>query len=624
LERTSCLPPCRDDNEADFFSSELPDRLMKGLRSIAMRRRSGWGGFIPGLILALPLCGLLLAAWVDRGAAGEVRLSLFSAALVVLDPYTRTCVRNSTLFAAVVSGLSLVLGVALGWVIASRRFWGRPLLGATVVALLVVSPAFHALGILGLFGPVRAWAWPHGDRATPPPVVSLEDWSGLSAWLLWLWTTLPGAAALVTVTTALAVRGIAPSVGDAARLCGASRFQSWRAFCWPLIRPHAARGAAWTFLLALVEPGAPLVLGLRRTLGFQIVESTRRPQPFPAAAALCLLAGLIGLAGWALLRAWGGPMLGVDRTLRRSPSFALPRSQTRSLLGACACGALLAGWALVSWMPVVGLFLLGLRSAASPIRAASAPVTAFPGLVECISSPPAPSLITNSALLGVTVACTIIPLGWVLYGWPRARSDRPFGRCIALVGMAPPLVRGISILTLPWLLELAAAWLQGFSTGVPLGRLLSSLSAMLDPYRDNRPLLVASVIFVLAPLTFELWSAPRRTRAGRVPSASDAARLYGASALGHLRLLAVRPFRVFCGQFILVFALAATNLTPALLFQPWSDQQTLSPAVLVLCEGPDNQRRQAAALALVGLVSNLVAVAVARATGSLRALDEIK
>ena len=72
----------------------------------------------------------------------------------------------------------------------------------------------------------------------------------------------------------------------------------------------------------------------------------------------------------------------------------------------------------------------------------------------------------------------------------------------------------------------------------------------------------------------------------------------------------------------LVWSLAATNLVPALLFEPWIDGRTIAPAVVHLAAGPADARAQAAALALCAIAINLAALAVARVSSALpRSVD---
>ena len=79
-----------------------------------------------------------------------------------------------------------------------------------------------------------------------------------------------------------------------------------RARCLVADRPPCGRAAAGlVFLIAMVEPGAAMVLGLRRTLAFQIVEEATGPSPFPRTAVWSLMAGVLGLCGWLFFR-WSG------------------------------------------------------------------------------------------------------------------------------------------------------------------------------------------------------------------------------------------------------------------------------------------------------------------------------
>ena len=103
----------------------------------------------------------------------------------------------------------------------------------------------------------------------------------------------PGAWRLVALVTSSAVERLERSWEDAARLTGVGSLRAWRALFWPLVRPSSARAAALVFVFALVEPGAPLVLGLRRTLAFQIVEAAGRPDPFPVRGGLGLHGGAL-------------------------------------------------------------------------------------------------------------------------------------------------------------------------------------------------------------------------------------------------------------------------------------------------------------------------------------------
>ena len=204
-----------------------------------------------------PFLALLFAILVDEGPTGEPRLSshFFPVVLWVFDDFAWTCARNSLIFAIVVSVSSLVVGVGLQAALCRLPHWGRSILGAAVLTVVAASPAFLALGLTGLFGQPRPLPWPFwSSHHAGSQGASLESWSGLSLWLMWIWSSVPAGAAIVALLSAGAFRRLDPTWGEAARLGGAARTGSretctGRSFvpgrparpqsssCWPWLSP---------------------------------------------------------------------------------------------------------------------------------------------------------------------------------------------------------------------------------------------------------------------------------------------------------------------------------------------------------------------------------------------------
>jgi iron(III) transport system permease protein len=594
-----------------------PSAQMGGLRVV---RRSS---FAVQILRLVPWIALVLAAVLDRGPQGETRFSahFLPVVLWVYDDFAWTCARNSVVFAGVVTLISLGMGVTAAWLGARRQFWGQALGRGWVESILAVSPAFVALGLVGLWGQPQSWPWPFsGPRATERGV-SLESWSGLPLWMTWIWSTLPAAIALVTVITRPAVERLSTSWDDAARIAGGAGPGVWRRLTWPLIRPAAARGAALVFFLSLIEPGAPRILGLRRTLAFQIVELASRPEPFPRLAVWALIAALIAVAGSVLIRWWGGPAKigNGDESIRT----VAPRPATPG--GALCSWLFLGGVGVVGWLPIVGLFELSVgpawRHSASNGEASRVPAT----LAHCFGGAPVPDLMAASALLGAEVAAGLALLGWLLRADGSGRSP-PALLPRLRVGMPaiPPLSLGIGVLALPWLASLAAHSLFDDGWIGWLARGLERLRIWLDPDRNAWALLALGVGLALAPW-FLAAAASSRDRAQHhwVDSRVEAALLAGASRGRARRLARAGGLNRWLVCVFAVWAAAATNLTPALLWAPWSDGRTVAAGAVVLAGGAAEDECQAAALALLAIVVTLAALLLVRVTNSLRPFDEL-
>ena len=292
-----------------------------------------------GLVLLAPVAALAVAAILDVGPPPDfpVRISVFPLALTLFDPLVWTGFWNSLTVAAFVACGSVALGLPLSHALARWRFWGRPVLSA-----LVMGPAVDPSG-LPCPGPARALRFVLA-RGMAVARVGLECPD-------------PGVA-LVVFTLVWTLGGLDPDREAAARLAGAGTYRTWRAVSWPLIRPATAGGVRDRAGDHPCRPGAPLVLGLRRTLGFELVAGVTRSDALPRVATLALIVAGVSLAVRGAARAMEACPLDLPRR-RRSPGRLA--SMARWPRAAISC-AILGAWALLAWLPVVGLGRLGLAS----------------------------------------------------------------------------------------------------------------------------------------------------------------------------------------------------------------------------------------------------------------------
>ncbi|GMU39765.1 MAG: hypothetical protein AMXMBFR23_06310 [Chloroflexota bacterium] len=363
--------------------------------------------------------------------------------------------------------------------------------------------------------------------ALPPLAVALglRRVAGTEGWL----ALDPGVAAVSVVVATHALYGVALATwlcGDAwsrvnarsteaARILGGRPWGAWRATVWPVIRPAVRAVAALTFASGFVSVVAILVAGDGRLSTLDT-----------------LVAGDGVVAHLAVYGLVNAAVLGV------ATRFAWPRPRGRQYPVRTLRGLpLAAGWlAALTVVAVTVASFLGLAAGAvTPAEADVAPVDVFVGLFEPVASGGA-----REPLLRSVVYAAAATTGAVLLAASAARIVRSGDRG----------VRGLARAAL-----LVPAVLAPASVALALREALSLRS---------EPALVAGVAVLLAfPLALRV--------AASVPlegsTASDAARLLGASRFGAWRTLRLRaslPALVAAAGVTLAFALGEAAATPRL------------------------------------------------------------
>lgn len=187
--------------------------------------------------LILPLVGLLLEApWATLGA----RLA---------DPAVLAALQLSLITASIATGVCILVGVPLAWLLARSQLPGLGFIRALVTVPLVLPPVVGGVAlllVLGRNGVIGQY---------------LDSWFGVS---------LPFTTAGVVVAEAFvampflviavdgALRGSDRRYEEAAATLGASRWYTFRRVTLPLIAPGIAAGAVLCWARALGEFGATI------------------------------------------------------------------------------------------------------------------------------------------------------------------------------------------------------------------------------------------------------------------------------------------------------------------------------------------------------------------------------
>jgi molybdate transport system permease protein len=209
-----------------------------------------------------------------------------------LSPDEWIAIHLSLKIALVATLVALPLGIAVGWLLARKNFWGKALLDGLVHLPLVLPPVVTGYLLLisfGRRGPIGAFLADHFG------IVFSFRWTGAA-----LACGVMGFPLLVRPIR-LAIEAIDRKLEDAAATLGADRLRVFLSVTLPLAMPGLIAGMVLCFAKALGEFGATITFvsnipGETQTISAAIYTLTQVPGGDSAAARLVLVAIVISLA----------------------------------------------------------------------------------------------------------------------------------------------------------------------------------------------------------------------------------------------------------------------------------------------------------------------------------------
>ncbi|WP_436095305.1 molybdate ABC transporter permease subunit [Bosea sp. LjRoot237] len=209
-----------------------------------------------------------------------------------LTPEEWTAVRLSLIVATTAMLASLPLGLAVAWLLARGRFWGKTLLDAVIHLPLILPPV--VTGYLLLIG--------FGRRG--PIGQFLYDWFGIVLSFRWTGAALACAVMgfpLMVRAIRLSIEAIDRKLEDAAGTLGAGPFWVFLTVTLPLALPGILAGMILCFAKAMGEFGATITFvsnipGETQTLPSAIYTFTQVPNGDAGAMRLTLISIAISVA----------------------------------------------------------------------------------------------------------------------------------------------------------------------------------------------------------------------------------------------------------------------------------------------------------------------------------------
>ncbi|RAL24014.1 ABC transporter permease [Thermoflavimicrobium daqui] len=161
-----------------------------------------------------------------------------------------------------------IVGVGMAFLLERYEFPGRKILSVLVMVPMALPPLIGVLSFDFLYG--KSGIIPRALQA----LLGLDQvpfsLSGIGGVLVVHTFTM---YTYFYMTASTAIRGLDPSLEEAAASLGANRFYIWRRIILPMLTPAMVASALLVFMIAMASYTAPLVFGVERTMTMQIYLS---------------------------------------------------------------------------------------------------------------------------------------------------------------------------------------------------------------------------------------------------------------------------------------------------------------------------------------------------------------
>lgn len=153
--------------------------------------------------------------------------------------------------ALVATGAVVLVGTALAWLLARRRFWGRTLLDVLLTLPLVLPPTVIGYYLVVIFG---------RNGTLGKPIYELTGWTVMFTWWAAVLASFIVALPLMIKTARAAMEAVDERYLEASTMLGYSEPETTFRVLLPLSRRGLMAGAVLAFARALGEFGATLMV----------------------------------------------------------------------------------------------------------------------------------------------------------------------------------------------------------------------------------------------------------------------------------------------------------------------------------------------------------------------------
>lgn len=193
-----------------------------------------------------------------------------------------------------------IVGVGMAFLLERYEFPGRKILSVLALVPMALPPLIGVLSFTFLYGESgifpRAIKELFGLSQVP---FSLKGFWGVV--VVHTFTMYP----YFFMTASAAIKGLDPSLAEAAASLGANRFTVWRRVILPMLTPAIVASSLLVFMVSMASYTAPLIFGIDRTMTMQIYLS-RTNGNLDMAAAQSTILSIVSVAFLLLMRWYQG------------------------------------------------------------------------------------------------------------------------------------------------------------------------------------------------------------------------------------------------------------------------------------------------------------------------------
>lgn len=255
----------------------------------------------------------------------------------------------TSIYISVLSVISCgIVGVTMAFLLERYEFPGRKILSVLALVPMALPPLIGVLSFTFLYGESgifpRAFKELFGLAQVPFSLKGI--WGVVVVHTFTMYT-------YFFMTASAAIKGLDPSLEEAAASLGAGRFTVWRRVILPMLTPALVASSLLVFMISMASYTAPLIFGIDRTMTMQIYLS-RTNGDLEMAAAQSTILSIVSVAFLLLMRWYQG----ARNYQNQSKGVSVHRTEIKSKTGRYISIVLAFIGIVILMLPILVLVLI--------------------------------------------------------------------------------------------------------------------------------------------------------------------------------------------------------------------------------------------------------------------------